>query len=243
MTVFLLSDSLRFPPAYLAEENGLLAIGGDLSEKRLVEAYKLGIFPWYANDDPILWWSPKHRFVLYPDDFRIWRSLKKTLKKNRFNITFDTDFSGVIRSCAAVNTKKHLDTWIVQDMITAYERLFAAGYAHSVEAWNDAGLLVGGLYGVSMGKCFFGESMFTLENDASKVAFAVLVRFLKQEKFQMIDCQLKTDHLSRFGAVEVHRKIFLKKLNKAISVKSLPGKWTFDLHTMYPEVGTAFALQ
>lgn len=242
MTVFLLSETPSFPPSYLAEENGLLAIGGDLSEKRLIQAYKQGIFPWYAKGDPILWWSPEPRVVLYPDQFVISRTLRKTLKKNLFNITFDQSFKNVITRCAGVHTEKDSDTWIVEEMIEAYTMLHERGYAHSVEAWAD-GSLAGGLYGVSMGKCFFGESMFTLQSNASKVAFAVLVRYLRSRHFHLIDCQLKTDHLMRFGAVEIPRKTFMKELTQALSINEVPGKWDFDLKKMFPETGTLYALE
>lgn len=242
MTVFLLSETNSFPPVYLAEKNGLLAIGGDLSEERLLQAYRQGIFPWYAQGDPILWWSPEPRTVLYPDRFVISRTLRKVLKRNLFNITFDYAFSKVIAGCASVHTEKHADTWIVEEMGEAYIRLHERGYAHSVEAWAD-GILAGGLYGVAMGRCFFGESMFTQKPNASKVAFAVLVRYLKSRGFHLIDCQMKTDHLMRFGAVEIPRKTFIKELTHALSVSEPAGKWVFDLQRISPETGTLYALE
>ncbi|MBU0995624.1 MAG: leucyl/phenylalanyl-tRNA--protein transferase [Proteobacteria bacterium] len=242
MTVFLLSENPSFPPPYLAEENGLLAIGGDLSEKRLIQAYKTGIFPWYAKEDPILWWSPEKRLVLFPDELRISKSLGKTLRKKIFNVTFDQSFEQVITSCAETHIKKDKDTWIVNDMIAAYIRLYESGYAHSMEARLD-GELAGGLYGVAIGKCFFGESMFTAKTNASKVAFVVLVKYLKDHQFHFIDCQLKTDHLMRFGAKEISRKRFMKELSQSISSDDTPGKWHFDLNAIYPDLGTQYALQ
>ena len=242
MTVFLLSEGHSFPPVFLAEKNGLLAIGGDLSPERLLHAYRQGIFPWYSNNDPILWWSPEPRTVLYTDQFVIGRTLRKVLKRNIFNITFDQAFHKVITGCASVHTEKHADTWIVGEMKEAYTKLHEKGYAHSIEAWSD-GVLAGGLYGVAIGRCFFGESMFTLKPNASKVAFAVLVRYLSAKGFHMIDCQMKTDHLMRFGAVEIPRKTYLKELATALAVSEPPGKWMFDLKINSPEIGTLYALE
>jgi len=170
MTIFFLSDKIAFPPPALAEKEGLLAVGGDLSEKRLLLAYRMGIFPWYSESEPIMWWTPDPRLVLYTDEFIVSKSLQKIIRKNIFRITIDTVFERVIRSCAKTRTEKNEATWIGEDMIEAYCRLHQSGFAHSFEAWKG-GVLAGGLYGVSLGKCFFGESMFSHESNSSKVPF------------------------------------------------------------------------
>jgi len=224
MTIFLLSDKIAFPPQHLAEKEGLLAIGGDLSEKRLLLAYQMGIFPWYSADEPIMWWTPDPRFVLYPSDLRISRSLKKIIKKKTFTIKIDTAFDQVINACADIRTQRQEETWIVNDMIAAYCHLHDAGFAHSFEAWTD-NELVGGLYGVSMGKCFFGESMFSHQSNSSKVAFAFMVDYLQTRSFDFIDCQVTTDHLIRSGAREIPRKRFLKELGHSLKFPTLKGKW------------------
>lgn len=223
----MLADDILFPPPHLARADGLLAVGGDLSEKRLLLAYEMGIFPWYSEAQPILWWSPDPRLVLYPGELRISRSLKKTLKKNLFHITMDLAFDQVIQSCARVRLDQYEATWIVDDMIDAYIRLHQAGYAHSVEAWHE-NTLAGGLYGVSVGGCFFGESMFTRISNASKVAFVYFVEYLRHRSFKLIDCQVTTNHLIRFGAREIPRRRFLKELQEALQVPTHFGKWTFD---------------
>jgi leucyl/phenylalanyl-tRNA--protein transferase len=224
MTIFLLSEKIAFPPSYLAEKEGLLAIGGDLCEKRLLLAYQMGIFPWYSENEPIMWWAPDPRLVLYPSEIIISRSLKKIIRKKVFQITIDTAFERVIRSCAKIRTENNEETWIVEDMIDAYCRLHESGFAHSFEAWKD-GELAGGLYGVSLGKCFFGESMFSNQSNSSKVAFAFLVDFLQKRSFELIDCQVATDHLIRSGARKIARKIFLKELAAALRSPTLRGKW------------------
>ena len=215
MPVFALSDRLSFPPPHLAIKEGLLAVGGDLSVDRLLLAYRSGIFPWYSEGEPILWWSPDPRLVLYPDELRISRSLRKVIKRKRFHITFDQDFEAVITGCAEARRSYGEGTWITDDMKFAYIELHRRGYARSAEAWQD-GKLVGGLYGVAMGRAFFGESMFSRVSNASKAAFVTLVETLRKNGFTLIDCQLKTDHLIRFGAREISRKIFLEQLEKAI---------------------------
>lgn len=226
MPVFKLSENIIFPSPDLAEQNGLLAIGGSLDIERLLLAYRQGIFPWFSDDEPILWWSPNPRFVLYPKNFRISKSLKKVIKKEKFQITMDTAFKDVIHQCASLKFRDDLKTWIVPEMIDAYCRLHLAGYAHSVEAWYE-GQLVGGLYGVSMGRSFFGESMFTRKSNASKVAFAYLVNFLKEEEFDLIDCQISSEHLRTFGASEVERSLFLTQLRKSLKTASRKGIWNF----------------
>jgi len=225
MTIFLLSDKIAFPPPHLAEKEGLLAIGGDLSEKRLLLAYQMGIFPWYSKDEPILWWTPDPRLVLYPHELKISRSLQKIIRKNVFTIRIDTAFDLVVQSCATAQRRKQEGTWIVDDMITAYCNLHEAGYAHSFEAWQDD-KLVGGLYGVSLGRCFFGESMFSSQSNASKVTFVFLIEYLRQRSFDLIDCQVTTDHLLRSGAREIPRKQFLKELKNSFTKPTLKGKWS-----------------
>jgi leucyl/phenylalanyl-tRNA--protein transferase len=226
MPVYLLSSDIAFPSPNLTSEDGLLAVGGDLDQRRLLLAYSMGIFPWYAEAEPILWWSPDPRLVLYPEELRISTSLKKAIKKDLFRITMDQAFEQVITACAKIRREKDQGTWIVQDMVEAYCNLHESGFAHSVEAWH-ADTLVGGLYGVSMGKCFFGESMFTIITNASKVAFVALVNYLKALSFDLIDCQVKTEHLISFGAREIPRERFLKQLKKSLEKPTLQGKWTF----------------
>ena len=227
MPVFQLSDENIFPPPELAEEGGLLAVGGDLCEERLLLAYSMGIFPWYSSDDPILWWSPDPRLVLLPDDLKISRSLMQTINKGTFNVTMDTDFESVIKACATVHRKNDGDTWITGDMIDAYIGLHKSGYAHSVESWYE-GELVGGLYGISLGSAFFGESMFTKKSNASKVAFALLVQQLANWRFTLIDCQIKTAHLKSFGAIEIPRSEFLKKLRSSLNNAERKNRWKVD---------------
>jgi len=226
MAVFALSESIIFPPPHLADETGLLAVGGDLSRERLLSAYKSGIFPWYSVDEPILWWSPDPRLVLYPNEMKVHKRLKRTLKTGGFSITLDESFHEVMLGCAAPRRAKKVGTWIVPEMMDAYDRLHASGYAHSVEAWQE-GRLVGGLYGVSLGSCFFGESMFTRVPDASKVAFVSLVQYLSAHHFEMIDCQVTTTHLLSFGAREISRREFLKQLQAALKKPSRIGPWRF----------------
>jgi leucyl/phenylalanyl-tRNA---protein transferase len=219
MPVFALSDRLSFPPPHLAIKEGLLAVGGDLSVDRLLLAYRSGIFPWYSEGEPILWWSPDPRLVLYPDELRISRSLRKVIKRKLFHITFDQDFEAVITGCAEARRSYGEGTWITDDMKSAYIELHRRGYAHSVEAWQED-RLVGGLYGVAIGRAFFGESMFSRVSNASKVAFVSLVQTLQKNRFTLIDCQVRTDHLIRFGAREISRKVFLEQLGKAIVAHS-----------------------
>jgi len=203
--------SLCFPDPHRAGADGLLAFGGDLSVQSLVLAYANGIFPWYGPGDPILWWSPHPRLVLDPTELHVPRSLRRVINARRFDIGVDTDFAGVIRGCASASGRGGMGTWLVPEMITAYGRLHRAGFAHSVEARLD-GTLVGGLYGVAVGRAFFGESMFFCQPDASKVAFVCLARLLERWGYGMVDCQQTTDHLLRFGAQEVPREQFLKRL-------------------------------
>lgn len=226
MPVYLLSDDLVFPPPQLASEEGLLAVGGDLSQERLLLAYRMGIFPWYSKSEPILWWSPDPRLVLYPWEIHVSKTLKKIIKRGVFQITMDTAFEEVIRACAHVHEKYDGGTWIVDDMIDAYSRLHQSGYAHSVEAWHG-GRLVGGLYGLSLGGSFFGESMFSQLSSASSVALVRLAEYLSEKSFDMIDCQVITPHLKRFGAKEIPRDRYLKQLRRSLSMQTITGKWSF----------------
>ena len=224
MPIYRLPDEIVFPSPELAEEDGLLAVGGDLSVERLILAYSMGIFPWYSNDSPILWWSPDPRLVLMPEDLRVSRSLRQTIKKGVFRITFDNAFEKVIRNCAGSPRRDEAGTWITGGMIEAYCRLHDEGLAHSVESWAGSEL-AGGLYGVALGGVFFGESMFAKRSDASKVAFVKLVRQLAEWKFRIIDCQVTTRHLISLGAKEIPRSEFLKIVKKALKVRTPLGKW------------------
>jgi leucyl/phenylalanyl-tRNA--protein transferase len=196
----------------LADENGLVAIGGDLRPERLLEAYRRGIFPWYDEELPICWWSPDPRAIFELDDFRITRRLARTIRSDRFAVTVNRDFGGVIRGCA----DRDEGTWIVPEMIRAYETLHRLGHAHSVEAWRG-GMLAGGIYGVAIGGLFAGESMFYRERDASKVALAYLVERLRQRGFQLFDIQFVTEHTTRLGAVEIPRAEYLARLRRALA--------------------------
>lgn len=224
MPIFQLSDKASFPPPHFSEGDGLLAVGGDLSEERLVKAYYMGIFPWYSDPDPILWWSPDPRLVLFPSELRVSRRLRRTIRRGTFRVTMDTAFEQVIQSCAEIPRKHEQGTWITPDMVTAYCRLHTAGFAHSVEAWSE-GRLAGGLYGVAIGRCFFGESMFNNQSNASKVAFVELVEYLHKRKFRLIDCQVTTTHLKNFGAREIPRAEFLNILETLREKPSLRGRW------------------
>ncbi|MBW2569516.1 MAG: leucyl/phenylalanyl-tRNA--protein transferase [Deltaproteobacteria bacterium] len=224
MPIFLLSDEIKFPPPQLAQKDGLLAAGGDLSRDRLLLAYKMGIFPWYSEPEPVLWWSPDPRLVLYPDDIKISKTLKKIIHKNIFHITIDQAFRQIITSCARIRSQNNEETWIVDDMIKSYCKLHESGFAHSVEAWHE-GDLAGGLYGVSLGRCFFGESMFTRISNASNVAFVFLVEYLKSLSFDMIDCQVSSEHLIRFGAKEIPRERFLRELEQSLEAPTKTGRW------------------
>ena len=227
MPVFHLTDELLFPPPELAEPDGLLAVGGDLSEERLLAAYSQGIFPWYSENEPILWWAPSPRLILEPKEFRVSRRLARTLRQKHFRVTFDTAFQQVIESCATIRTEKGEDTWITHDMHDAYCGLHEKGFAHSVECWRN-NELAGGLYGVSIGSVFFGESMFSRERDSSKAALAALVELLLGWDFDLIDCQLSTEHLQRMGAREIAGAEFYAWLEKCLQKPTRQGKWTKD---------------
>lgn len=223
--IFGLTDDLVFPPPYLAREDGLLAVGGDLSVERLLLAYQQGIFPWYSEGDPILWWSPDPRLVLQPEDFHISKRLARIIRQGVFKVTFDTAFRRVITFCSHPRSEAEPGTWIVPEMIEAFVCLHEAGYAHSVECWqNDE--LVGGLYGVSIGRIFFGESMFSSVPNSSKIALAYLVKLLLVWEFDLIDCQMKTDHLIRLGAREIAGNEFSRRLEKYVFSPTRQGRWT-----------------
>lgn len=222
--IFGLTRDMVFPPPQLAREDGLLAVGGDLSEERLILAYSMGIFPWYSEGDPILWWSPDPRLVLEPHELHVSRRLARTIRKNIFEITCDTAFAEVIQSCSRSRPGMAEGTWLVPEMIEAYCRLHELGYAHSVECWQN-GQLAGGLYGVSLGKIFFGESMFSRVANSSKVALAYLVKHLRERDFNLIDCQLKTNHLISLGAKEISGWEFRQRLKQFVHIDEYQGKW------------------
>jgi leucyl/phenylalanyl-tRNA---protein transferase len=210
----------------LRQPNGLLAAGADLSLPRLISAYQQGIFPWYSEGQPVLWWSPDPRMVLEPAEIIVSRSLRKRLRKRDFEVRVDTSFLQVMRACAQPRPGQP-GTWITDDMLDAYGRLHAAGYAHSVETWID-GTLSGGLYGVALGGVFFGESMFTHATDASKIALAHLARQLERWNFGMVDCQMATAHLASLGAHEIPRKEFMRRLAELVNYPARIGRWRFD---------------
>lgn len=211
MPVFQLTDELIFPDPGWATREGLLAVGGDLSPERLVLAYKLGIFPWYGEEEPIMWWSPDPRCVLIPANLYVSRRLERVIKQRRFRLTCNQTFERVVEACADVRTERDEETWLIADMQEAYQRLHELGYAHSIEAWCDD-KLVGGLYGVAIGKFFFGESMFHKQTNASRVVLVHLVRYLEREGFSLLDCQVPNPHLFSMGACQLPRENFLERL-------------------------------
>lgn len=227
MPVFQLSDIIYFPPPQLAREDGLLAVGGDLSPQRLLLAYQMGIFPWYAEGDPILWWAPTPRLILRPREFHLSRSLRRTLTRGTFSFSLDTAFREVIAACAEIRTEQQDPTWINQEMIEAYCELHELGYAHSLECWQGEAL-VGGLYGVSVGGIFFGESMFSRVANSSKAALAVLADQLALWEFDCIDCQMRTEHLLSLGATEVPGDRFFALLQHSILRPDRCGRWALD---------------
>lgn len=214
-----------FPPVEQAEEepDGLLAVGGDLSPARLLNAYRQGIFPWYSDDQPILWWSPDPRTVLFPGDIKVSKSLRKSMRRRACEFRFDRDFSQVITCCAMPQPGRE-ETWITDEMKLAYIRLHRMGYAHSAEVWEQ-NRLVGGLYGVAIGRAFFGESMFSLVPDASKIALVHLARTLEQRGFGLIDCQVHTPHLISMGATEIRRSHFIELLGRFCDLPGENGNW------------------
>ena len=227
MPIFALDDRHIFPDPEMAEDSGLLAIGGDLHPRRVLLGYAIGIFPWYSADQPILWHSPDPRFVLYPDELRMGRSLRRRIKAAPYRITLDQAFEAVIDECAAAPRPEQEGTWITADMRACYVALHEQGYAHSVEAWRGDDL-VGGLYGVAMGDIFFGESMFAKASDASKIAFATLVRQLQAWEFSLADSQVHTEHVERFGGRNIPRDRYLKALRTGVAATGRPGPWRFE---------------
>jgi leucyl/phenylalanyl-tRNA--protein transferase len=211
MLVYQLSDELIFPDPRLATREGLLAVGGDLSPERLVLSYRNGIFPWYGENEPILWWSPDPRCVLLPENVYVSRRLERVIKQGRFKLTCNRAFAQVVACCADVRARDGEETWLIAEMQEAYCRLHALGFAHSIEAWNDDEL-VGGLYGVALGKVFFGESMFHTQTNASRVVLAQLMRYLEREDFLLLDCQVPNPHLFSMGASQISRTDFLECL-------------------------------
>lgn len=220
-----LAELRDFPPVdrALSEPNGLLAAGGSLDPDWLITAYRRGIFPWYCAGEPILWWSPDPRLVLVPSHMRISRSLRRTLQRGRFDVRFDTSFEQVVSACAEPRGPSG-GTWITSEMRAAYLRMHELGYAHSIETWSD-GRLVGGLYGIGLGRAFFGESMFSRMSDASKVALAYLTRYLESRNYVVIDCQMTTQHLLSLGAQEIRRAEFCARIASAVGEGDAPGAW------------------
>ena len=221
-----LTAAHEFPPlaTALSEPNGLLAVGGDLAPERLLAAYRRGIFPWYSPGEPILWWSPDPRMVLFPAEFKVSRSLGRTLRRGGYEVRLDTAFAQVIAACAQTPRRGQQGTWIVPEMQAAYRRLHELGLAHSVETWVD-GELVGGLYGIALGRMFYGESMFSWRSDASKIAVAHLARYLERLGFGMVDCQMHTTHLASLGAREIPRDDFMARLDALVAAGPAPGPW------------------
>ncbi|MDG2047402.1 MAG: leucyl/phenylalanyl-tRNA--protein transferase [Halioglobus sp.] len=221
-----LHSGCDFPPSCeaLQDPNGLLAVGGDLSAQRLIAAYRRGIFPWYEAPQPLLWWTPDPRSVLFPDELHVSSSLRKTLRKNAFELAVDQQFTPVVRACAA-SRGDGIGTWIDTEMMAAYSRLQQQGLAHSIEVMDTAGKLVGGLYGVSLGRVFFGESMFSAVANASKVAFVALVSLLRRADFHMIDCQIESEHLNSLGARSIKRADFEQRLRLNIDLEPGTDIW------------------
>ncbi|NJL12099.1 MAG: leucyl/phenylalanyl-tRNA--protein transferase [Microscillaceae bacterium] len=220
-----LDTSLYFPPLEQADEEGILALGGDLSLPRLLLAYRSGIFPWYSPGEPIIWWAPDPRFVLYPHQLRVSKSMRPYLNGKHYQVSLDQDFAAVISACRHTPRPGQSGTWITDEMQKAYIALHEAGYAHSVEVWQET-VLVGGLYGVSMGGCFFGESMFSRASNASKTGFIKLVQLLSHKGFTLIDCQVYTQHLESLGGQNVARERFMEDLSQALAQATWQGRWT-----------------
>lgn len=242
MPIFKLEEEPIFPPAELADPQGIIAVGGDLSPERLLNAYASGIFPWFSAGDPIMWWSPDPRLILQPGDLHVSTSMKKLVKQKRYTITMDREFQAVIQACAAPR-KSQPETWITPDMQTAYTTLHHLGFAHSVEVWSQddqvAKKLVGGLYGISLGKCFFGESMFSRQPNVSKLAFITLAQTLFEAGFLIIDCQLPTNHLKVWGPKKYHDKIIYPCWKPEYTIPHFPGNGNSPLPVPWKhEVGT-----
>ncbi|MEE2829790.1 MAG: leucyl/phenylalanyl-tRNA--protein transferase [Myxococcota bacterium] len=233
MPIYALPEEHLFPDPELADDSGLLAVGGDLHPARILMGYSIGIFPWYSEGQPILWHSPDPRFVMEPERLHVSRSLKQRMRQRPFKLTLDQAFPSVIGACADIPRPWQDGTWITKDMQDAYIHLHSLGFAHSVEAWEGEEL-VGGLYGVSLGSVFFGESMFALRDDASKVAFVALVHQLRAWDFELIDSQVHTEHIERFGAEEIARSDYLTRLASYLQKETRQHRWSFD-GDPYPE--------
>lgn len=225
MPVYILGNDIVFPDPKDAEETGLLAVGGGLEPERLLLAYSTGIFPWYSEDDPILWFSPDPRLIFELDEYKPRRTVRKLINSDKYSVRIDTNFESVIRYCAKVPRPGQSGTWITEDMISAYIKLHQLGYAHSFETYQD-NELAGGLYGISLGGAFFGESMFHLKRDASKIAFHRLVEKCRQFEFSFIDSQVPNDHMKQVGCVEISRGSFLERLEKCMAQETIKGTWT-----------------
>ena len=219
------TQRITFPNPLETDDEGLVAMGGNLSPGVLLSAYEQGIFPWFDESNPILWWSPNPRCVLKPEERHVSSSMKKLLGSGLYTVTFDTAFQSIIKNCAGIKRKKQKGTWITPEMQEAYFRMHVLGYAHSVEVWEN-GELAGGLYGLALGNMFFGESMFSFKTNASKTAFLTLAAFLEKKHFSLIDCQLYTDHLASLGAVKMERKDFLNHLSENLDGSGLRGNWS-----------------
>ncbi|MEZ4250883.1 MAG: leucyl/phenylalanyl-tRNA--protein transferase [Polyangiales bacterium] len=228
MPVYLLGEDIAFPPAELANRDGVVAVGGDFRPERLLLAYRSGIFPWPVEGMPLLWFSPDPRFVLDLREVHVGRSLRKEMRRSPYRITFDQAFDEVLAGCADTPRPGQTGTWITDELFEGYSRMHRLGYAHSVEAWQGD-RLVGGLYGIALGRAFFGESMFAHAPDASKIAFATLCGNLRARDFLFVDCQVHTEHLERFGAKEIPRKRFLRWLLEALEAPTKPGAWEMGL--------------
>jgi len=228
MAISFIQEKLEFPSVQNALADGLLAIGGDLTKERMLLAYRSGIFPWFSEEDPILWWAPDPRFVLFPEYLKISKSMKQLFNKNAFEVSLDRDFSSVLANCANIKRYGQKGTWITPDMIDAYQTLFDEGWAHSVEVWKGDDL-VGGLFGVAIGKMFFGESMFSKVSNASKYGFIELVQWLEKNGFDLIDCQLHTAHLGSLGAVHISRDEYMQQIEDSIDKSSINSTWSIDL--------------
>jgi leucyl/phenylalanyl-tRNA--protein transferase len=224
MPYYFLGEELIFPSLENTDEHGILALGGDLSSERLLLAYRSGIFPWYSADEPIIWWSPDPRFALYPSNIKVSKSMRQVLRKGQFEVTLDQNFAEVIYHCGKIKRRGQYDTWITEEMKQAYIHLHQLGYAHSVEVWEN-GSLVGGLYGVSLGRCFFGESMFSYVSNASKAGFITIVQHLIEREFMLVDCQVHTKHLESLGAEHISRDKFVENIKLATTYPSIVGSW------------------
>ncbi|WP_235296555.1 leucyl/phenylalanyl-tRNA--protein transferase [Portibacter marinus] len=226
MPIFLISEKDPiFPDVALADEHGIIGIGGNLETSTLLKAYQSGIFPWYNEFDPILWWSPNPRFVLFPENLKVSKSMRPYFNQQKFRVSLDTHFHEVIKACQRIKRQGQNSTWITDEMLEAYQLLHQLGYAHSVEVW-EGDQLAGGLYGVSLGRVFFGESMFTLRANASKFGFISLVRMLKERNFWMVDCQQETNHLRTMGAEGISRSEFVEFLDRNRKEPTLVGDWS-----------------